>query len=465
MVMGRSGIRQASRQRAISAGQRGRSAWRGWTVRSRAVLTVAICGVSACSFPRNPRLADGPGVGPPRTIAFVNGWWLDGDRFQLETRYVTRNAISRVAEHAPDSVVDLEGGFVVPAFGEAHNHNVEGSVRAPAVVARYLSDGVFYVQNPSVIPRARAALDGLVNVPTGVDVAFSNGGLTGRGGHPIPLARRNIERGIWSESDTQGAFYWEINDGSGLTAMWRAYLAQRPDFVKVFLLYSEQFVRRASDTSYVGWRGLDPALVPEIVRRARLASLRVVAHVETAADFRTAVAAGVDQIAHVPGFRGDERGEVTNAGPYTLSDADARAAAAAGVAVITTVSSAASIDSNGAEGARRRARDALNRANLSTLARANVRIVIGSDVYGDDSRNEMRYIRSLGVFTDAALFRMWAVDTPRAIFPGRSLGGVSPGDEASFLVLGCDPLLRFECTEVIRLRVKDGRLLAPPGSP
>lgn len=54
---------------------------------------------------------------------------------------------------------------------------------------------------------------------------------------------------------------------------------------------------------------------------------------------------------------------------------------------------------------------------------------------------------------------MWAGATPRAIFPGRIIGALRPGYEASFLVLAGDPLTDFGNTTHILLRVKQGHVL------
>lgn len=403
-----------------------------------------------------------PRTSTPRahTIALVHGHWLERGAFVDGTRYVVDGVLRHRAPAPPDSTVDLDGGYIVPPFGEAHNHNIEYSSRIDAVIARYLRDGVFYVENPDVLPRARAALAGKVNVPTGPDVVFANGGLTASGGHPIELVERNVARGTWTAMDGEGAFYWVVDDASELERKWPAILAGHPDFIKVYLLHSEEYDRRRADPAYAAWRGLDPALIPRIVRLAHAASLRVAAHVETAADFRVAVAAGVDQVAHIPGFRGDEHAELRDPRPYQLTDADARAAARRGIVVVTTLGGAAGFDPRGADSLRRRAFDALSRHNLTVLRRAGVRLAIGSDSYADDSRAEADYLHSLGVFTDAELVRLWAHDTPRAIFPGRAIGALDDGDEASFLVLACDPLARFACTGEIRRRMKDGRWLS-----
>jgi hypothetical protein len=404
-------------------------------------------------------------TGPAHTIALVNGNWMIGERVVANTRYIVNGALADHASSRADSTIDLGNGFVIPPLGEAHNHNIEASSRMDALIARYLRDGVFYVENPNVLPRSRAAIAGKVNTPTSVDVIFANGGLTGSGGHPLELVRRNITRGIWTEADGEGAFYWTIDDLGDLGRKWPAIVAQRPDFIKVYLLYSEQYRQRASDSAAFGWRGLDPALLPEIVSRAHAASLRVAAHVETAADFRSAVAAGVDQVAHMPGFRGNERVQLPDAAAYALTDDDARAAAGRGVVVVTTLGGAAGIDPAGPDSLTRRALDALNHRNLATLRRAGVKLALGSDSYRDDSKGEAHYLHGLGVFSDAELVRLWAYDTPRAIFPKRAVGGLTAGSEASFLVLACNPFTSFACTDSIRLRVKDGRVLTLPDAP
>ena len=432
------------------------------------VAVAAALEVGACArtTPRGPSTAavraTTRAVGPERTLALVNGRWLLRGRFVDLTRYVVEGRLRDHLAGRADSTVDLGGSYVVPPFGEAHNHNIEASRRLDAQIAQYLRDGVFYVENPNVLPRSRAAIVGKVNVPNSVDVTFANGGLTGPGGHPIEIVRRNVARGVWTEADGEGAFYWAIGDARDLDRTWPDILAQQPDLIKVYLLYSEDYERRRADTTHFAWRGLNPALLTGIVTRAHAAGLGVAAHIETAADFRTAVAAGVDQVAHMPGFRGDERVRLPDATPYLLTDDDARAAARRGVVVVTTLGGAATIDPAGPDSLTRRALDALHRRNLQTLRRAGTRLALGSDSYGDDSRAEARYLHALGVFTDAELVQLWSHDTPRAIFPARAVGRLDDGAEASFLVLACDPLVRFACTEDIRLRVKDGRLLAVP---
>jgi hypothetical protein len=426
---------------------------------SVAALALGLAAARLLGMPGPERAA--PTEQAQRVVALVNGRWLLDGRFVTGTRFIVNGRLQERTTVLADTTIDLAGGFVVPPFGEAHNHNIEPSRRLPEVMTQYLRRGVFHVANPSLLPRLRASLEGVVNVPTGVDATFALGGITGPGGHPVGVVQRNVSRGSWSVSDGDGAFHHEVADATALARVWPALVAQRPDFIKVYLLYADEYAARLRDSSTIGWRGLDPTLLPEVVQRAHASSLRVVAHVETAADFRTAIRAGVDMIGHMPGFRGDERTRLPSAAPYLLTAADARDVARRGTIVVTTLGGAAEFDRAGPDSLTRRALDDLHRRNLRTLRAARVRLAIGSDSYGDDSWDEVRYLRSLGVFTDAELLKLWSQDTPRAIHPTRAVGSLTAGSEASFLVLACNALEQLECTGRIRLRFKDGRLLHP----
>lgn len=399
-----------------------------------------------------------------RSYELRNGRWFDGTGFTTGTRWTSGGRLTLQRPPRVDSVIDLANRWVVPAYGEAHNHNAVPS--DTGIVRRYLAAGIFYVRNPSNLPRERNAARGVFNTPASIDVAFSNGGLTGPGGHPWELARRNVRRGIWKDSDTEGAFLHTIASAADLEAKWPAIVASRPDFIKVFLLYSEEYARRLQDSTTLGWRGLDPALVPAIVRKAHNAGLRVSAHVETAADFRVATAEGVDEIIHLPGFRpeGEDLAAYRALDRFRLTEADARAAARRGIPVVTTVSEVleyldewAKPSPVAADSARAVAELIVN--NLRLLHRANVRIAIGSDRYWSTSAAEAAVLAKTGVFDSVTLLRMWSMDTPRTIFPDRHVGSLDAGSEASFVVLAGDPIADFVNTGRIVLRMKQGTVL------
>ena len=418
------------------------------------LAAVALLGGAAC-HPRQARSS------AARVYELRDGRWLGAEGFAAGTRWVAGARITTRRPRQVDSVIDLAGQWVVPPFGEAHNHNVDFTTprRTDSLIARYLQDGVFYVRNPGILPRGRDSLHGRVNVPRGVDVVFANGLLTATGGHPTGLYQRNLARGAMTAADGEGAFFWIIDSLPDLERKWPRILAGRPDFIKVVLVHSEEFARRRSDSAYFNWRGMDPGLVPEVVRRAHAAGLRVSAHVETAADFHAALAGGVDEINHIPGFRGDENVQFSDTKRFEVAAADARLAAARGVWVVTTLGGITAFAPDGPDSLRRRQADALFTRNLRVLRGAGVRLAVGSDAYRDDSVQEAAYLASLGVFTPLELLRLWSEATPRAILPRRRVGCLDDGCEASLLVLAADPAADVANTRRIALRIKDGRLL------
>ena len=422
--------------------------------RATLVVALALGALTACHRPAQ--------VGAQgRSYELRDGRWLGAAGFETGTRYVVDGRLTLRRPRHVDSVIDLAGRWLVPPFGEAHNHNVEyiSARRTDSVIARYLHDGVFYAKNPANLPRGRDSLVGRVNVPRGVDAVFANGVLTATGGHPTGLYLRNLARGAMTAADGDGGFLWIIDSLPDLERKWPRILAGRPDFIKVILVHSEEYARRRTDSAFFNWRGIDPALVPEVVRRAHAAGRRVSAHVETAADFHAALVGGVDEINHIPGFRGDEHTRFLDLAPYEVTEADAKLAAARGVWVVTTLGGITAFDLHGADSLARRAGDALFVRNLRVLRGAGVPLAVGSDSYRDDSVQEAAYLATLGVFTPLELLRIWSEATPRAIFPTRRVGCLIDGCEASLLALSADPSADFANTRRITLRMKDGRLL------
>lgn len=401
-------------------------------------------------------------------VLFENGRWFDGEGFVPGARFSVDGTLRETFDGPVAKRVDLAGGFVVPAFGEAHNHNVSRPATAEEI-ARYVRAGVLYVLVLNNLPGPGASDPDA----TTLEVRYANGGLTGPGGHVVELHERLVDLGVLpvSKDELDGLAFFVIDSAEDLERQWPRVLAGEPDVVKVFLEASEEHAERRGSPEHFGKRGLDPALVPEIVRRAHEARLRVAAHVETAADFRVAVAAGVDLIAHLPGWRVGEEAGFADARPdrWLLTPEDARAAADAGVVVVTTaVAGDAALDPSHPHHELVRE---MHRSNLRTLSAASVRLALGSDLWSGTSVVEALYlaheplidgVAPLGAFDNATLVRLLAVDTPRAICPDRRVGGLGEGDEATFLVLDGDPIASLRHLLGIRTRVVRGQLLDSP---
>ena len=380
--------------------------------------------------------------------AYVGAMVWDGEEFRPRDIVVAGDRIVDAPARSANHRVELNGGYVVPPFCEAHNHNLGTPQENETTIARYLREGIFYVGILSNLPALTDPIRHTYNTPTSVDVIFANGPLTASGGHPIRLREFLLEQGAYpgfTRETLPGQGYFVIDSETDLQRHWPTIASQRPDFIKIVLAFSEEFARRRDDPAFFGLKGLDPALVPRIVERAHANGLRVFAHVETGHDFHVAVAAGVDVVAHLPG----------NLYPTAIDPADARSAAERGVIVMTTTL----LIERPNRAVRRPALREAQISNLRLLRDAGVTLAAGSDEYGETSSAEITYLRTLGVFSDAELLRMWTTNCVRTLFPDRRVGGLDPGNEASFLALGADPLANFDAVRNIRLRVKQGAAL------
>ncbi len=378
---------------------------------------------------------------------FDKAFWFDGQQFIKRTLYATERRLQLTPPAKVDHVVDLAGAFVIPPLCEAHNHNLGSDYENQEKIDRYLADGVFYVKVLSNVPRETGVVRHTYNHPRSVDVAFANGGITGSGGHPIKLREQFLQQGIYegfTRETLRDHAYFVVDTAADLDAKWPLVLQFRPDFIKAILVHSEEYAKRRDDERYVGANGLDPQVLPLIVKRSHEARLRISVHVNSAEDFHFAVAAGADEIAHLPGSRTVEH----------IERADAALARQRDITVVTT---AVLIE-------RQKERDPALHANLRGAQIDNLRLLrdtgvtlaIGSDEYDDTSVGEVRHLRSLGVFENVELLRMWTVNCARTVFPERKVGRLDAGYEASFIALEGNPLLDGSNLGRIRYRFKDG---------
>ncbi len=349
----------------------------------------------------------------------------------------------------------------MPPFAEAHNHNLGSAVYlnrefTQRMIQRYLAAGVFYVKIPGN-PADNAALlrRELVNRPDSVDVTFANGVLTSQDGHPIGMTLDSFKQAgaaVPGLAELEGRGFFIIESEADLLARWGQIMAGQPDFIKTILCHSQSFARRRETPKLFGYNGLDPRLLPRIVEQAHAAGLRVSTHVNSAADFAAAVRAGVDEINHLPGISFEQG---TDEADYLIKPEDAKRAARQGTVVVTTTGIATFF----AKGEALAKVQSAQRKNLKLLKQHGVLLAVGSDNYMATSVEEATYLRSLNVFDNAELLRMWSVTAAQTIFPRRKIGYLREGYEASFIVLRGNPLEDFEHVRDIRLRFKQGFLV------
>ena len=451
---------------------------------SAAVLSAVIAlllGLPASSAQRTEPAA----ARAPENLALINGQWFNGSGFEPRTVYSVDGRFTSARPARLDRTLDLAGAWIVPPFGEAHNHNIDGAAegRTREALRRYVADGVFYVKIQGNYPLTEDARRRLpMNRPDGPDVLLAQPFLTASGGHPILLHEEVLlKQGYYpgvAKDQLKDRLYFTIDSDADLSAKWPQILALRPDFIKTNLWDADQFAARKDDPRYVGTKGLDPALLAQIVARARRDRLRVSVHITSAADFHHAVEAGVDEIVHSAGpspfntidpaardpqlmrdpaalsrlFIETLRGDTGRVSAYrTIAVEDAKRAAERGIVVITTIGGVTRVPEN----VRPVVRPA-TAANLRVLRDQGVRLAIGSDNVVDTSVLEFEQLATLAVFDNVSLLRMWTETTPRAIFPDRQIGILRDGYEASFLALSGNPLEDLGNVRRIRLRFKQG---------
>ena len=391
-----------------------------------AVVSAVLCAVFSIS-------ADAHGV-----QQYINGKWFDGEKFVERTMYSVQGLLQETSDAAADATIDLSGMYVIPPFADAHDHRFADGMNVAEQINESLAAGIFYFRNPNNTRRLTARARTLVNHPESVEVLYANGGLTGPGGHPVQIYQRIASHLGIPQKELDGEAYFTITSAADLNRRWPALLEGRPDFIKAYLFESEHHESRKGDAGYIGRRGLDPVLLPRIVEMAHAAGLRVVVHIESAHDFRVAVGAGADELAHLPLER--------------ITAEDAKTAAARGTVIQTTTLSHRPTSHVSDL-------DAVNRHNLDLLFGAGVPVVLGSDNGQQNVIDEAENLLRLGVADSMQLLTMLTETTPRSIFPDRKIGRLRGGYEASFLVLPGDPLLDLGNLRKVVHRVKMGHLL------
>jgi imidazolonepropionase-like amidohydrolase len=392
-----------------------------------------------------------PGGRPPN-IALEHGSWFNGHSFEPRTVYSVEGKFTSKKPDRIDRTLDLAGLWIVPPFADAHNHSIgTGQVELDrAAVHHYLDDGVFYVKMQGNVPinddvKKRIGL----NHPDSVDAMLAQESITASGAHPLQLPDIFLFPMVYlpgfSKERMQQASIGPVDTLEDLDRKWPAFLAQKPDFIKVFLIYSDEYEKRKNNPSY-GWvHGLDPRVVARVVEKAHQVHLRVSVHVNTAVDFHNALMLGVDEIAHLP---------LTGVTP--ISDEDAELAARRGVIVDTTCAAVPTIPPWFLPTEDRPHVLKIQVTDLKLLQDHGVKLAIGTDMPPDTSRGEVDYLRGLGVLNDLTLLKMWVETTPQSIFPDRKIGSLEDGYEATFLALEGNPLEDWKNTRRIRVRFKQG---------
>lgn len=393
---------------------------------------------------------------PAPTIHFVGGRWFDGVRFVAADWYAVDGRLTRKRPARVDITVNLVGRWVMPPFAEAHNHDLQNAFFAARASPSYISRGIFYsaqlCANPDDIRAFRGFLGGLATP----DTIFAEACISSSDGHPLGIALASAKKAAYplSAQDVRDKGYWAVDNLADLDARWARISAAQPAIVKIILIDSANYEANRKLPELFGFNGLDPVLVPEIVRRAHAIHARVAAHVDTADDFAVAVRSGVDIVAHLPGYR-IAKGKTKI--DYRISDGAITDAARRRTIVITTTDAAKHDIASHAEHAEQIKSDYVD--NIRRLRSAGVTLILGSDAIDGSVIDEIDALDRLKVLSRAELLRLATMVTPRALFPERDIGRFAEGADASLVAFGSDPIGHLATLRQPLILVKRGSIL------
>ena len=408
-------------------------------------------------------------------IHYKNGQWFNGKEFENRSFYSVNGIFFDNYNKESDSIIDLDQGYIIPPFGDAHTHNLADPSNVEVTEKKYLQNGIFYVQVMTNHASKSDSLREKFSKKETIDVKYANGGLTATLGHPhlaYETSALNLHwSAIFSQRDrikqsriVENDAYWFLDSEKDVEEKWDSILATKPDLIKIYLINTDRHDELVK-AEQMGKFGLSEDVARSVVAKAHASGLKVFAHVENAYDYRVGLRIGVDGFGHLPGYSWDGK---ASADDYRLTDQDIAKTRERNLVIIPTANFAkvyatiydqrgnSSLDSVRYNEVNHFLKNELNR-----LHKAGVILALGADQNGQTSMVEANYLlNELEVFDRLAVLKILAENTPATIYPDRKLGRLKEGYEASFLALKGNPLKNWSYVDSINLRVKEGSVLS-----
>src|SRR5258708_9360829 len=183
--------------------------------------------------------------------AFVNGKWFEEQDFESATFYAVDGVLTKRKPSGPIETVDLQGGFVVPAFGDAHAHFPSTEQNFEMANRNFLQAGAFYVLNAGGNAETENPLRSKLGTPATIDVIFAHSVFTCHGGHPQPyleyLSEHGVEFGVpFAKTKLEDHYFRTIYSVADIDRKRPPVLFTKPQFVKINFVFSELYQYRDS---------------------------------------------------------------------------------------------------------------------------------------------------------------------------------------------------------------------------
>lgn len=402
-----------------------------------------------------------------KSYRFINGQWFGGKGFKSQTMYSVKGFLTKKKSAKIDETIDLQNGYVIPPFAEAHSHKLDIKSEIDGQKRKFVEEGTMYVMVLTNYASNAVANRQLFNKPNTLDVLYANGGITYTGQHPS-FAYERITSGIaewWLPENTkiiqasrkaQGDAYWFFDSVADVDKSWSAYLASKPDIIKIYLLDVKN--------NSIARKSLSEEVAAYITKKAHDAGLRVAAHIETYDDLKIGLKIGVDIFAHMPHYNYNSHTPEPEQPGFTKEEL--KTIREKNIIIIPTLSlneefSIVREASNNYQGKLDFVRFSkvveFQKKIVGNLRKAGFIFATGSD--RDFLMPELNYWVKNNIFGQSFTLHTATVTTPQMMYPRRKIGILKEGYEASFLVLEGNPLADFEQVKNIKLRFKQGYFL------
>ena len=429
----------------------------------RPLAGTLIFALSGFAMPADNDLDAAPDPGFSR---YENAFVFDGEIFERRPLCV-RNQLIASCNGIRGQTINLGSAFVTPPFGDAHTHRFDGPFGIDAHTRQAFATGAFYAMTMTARTSLVAMIRPRLSGPGNVDVASSTGGITGPESHPAEiyealaigaysyedqLARADAIRASRRVADDA---YYVVETPADLEEKWPMILAGKPDFIKVYLRKSARY-----DEGFGKWGaggGINPDLLPLIREKSRAAGLRLAVANSSIHDFHASLDAEADIVTHLPCYQ--DTGSDTDSPYYHVDTAEeclisaeqAEKAAAIDMAAILIVT----------EWSKERPAETVTweKQNIAQLEAAGVTLAVGSNAYPEPLTDGLIAGVEKGFFEPARLLKIATMDTPKLIFPDRTVGCLQIGCEASFIAFASDPIANIRSIRSIVYRLKDAQVI------
>ncbi|MET0208968.1 MAG: hypothetical protein ABW220_07985, partial [Burkholderiaceae bacterium] len=262
----------------------------------RAVSTAAAALMAVLTGPAS---AENYKASPAMAIELRHASWFDGDKLQRGNLYIEDGVFVAQRPRQVNRLLELRAQTLVPPLADAHNHNLQSAWGLDRFGQDYLRDGVFYAAMMCADPAGVAQVRDRIDSPEAPDVIFATACITSSDGQPLAMLQSGEAPMSMDQIVDKAVLIMDTPED--VARKWPLVKDRRSDLVKVIMSYHDRPELRQQPEQR-GKLGVTPAVMQDVVRRAHADGLRVVVHIESAADFEAAARAGADFIAELPGY-------------------------------------------------------------------------------------------------------------------------------------------------------------------